>query len=101
LRDGKRAYVVNRTHPMVQTILQHFSNDGPELEALLRLLEETVPVEQIWLDTAEQLNDRPIPYDGVDLAVLRADLRKVYHALTAGGMDGVAARDRLRSIEPF
>jgi hypothetical protein len=85
---------------MVQTILSASNNKG-EIEALLRLLEETVPVEQIWLDTAEQTNDRSIPYDGVELTLLRNDLRKVFEALKTSGVDEATARQRLRSIEPF
>jgi hypothetical protein len=100
LRNGKRVYVINRQHPMIQTILST-SNNKSEIDALLRLLEETVPVEQIWLDTAEQSNDRSIPYDGIDLALLRKDLRTVFDALKNSGVDDANARQRLRSIEPF
>jgi anti-sigma regulatory factor (Ser/Thr protein kinase) len=100
VRNGKRVYVINRQHPMVQMILSASNNKG-EIDALLRLLEETVPVEQIWLDTAEQTNDRSIPYDGVELTLLRNDLRKVFEALKTSGVDEATARQRLRSIEPF
>ena len=100
VRNGKRVYVINRQHPMVQTILSACNNKS-EVDALLRLLEETVPVEQIWLDTAEQNNDRSIPYDGIELTLLRQDLRKVYEALRTSGVDEATARQRLRSIEPF
>jgi hypothetical protein len=84
---------------MVEAILD--GQDNNEINALLRLLEETVPVEQIWLDTAEQSNDRSKPYDGIDLSVLREDLRRVYQALKNSGISETNARQRLYSIEPF
>ncbi len=99
LRNGKRVYVINRLHPMVEAILD--GQDNNEINALLRLLEETVPVEQIWLDTAEQNSDRSKPYDGIDLSVLREDLRRVYQALRKSGISEASARQRLYSIEPF
>src|SRR5207302_1619094 len=70
LRGGKRCYCINREHPMVKVILQRCKKMASELEALLRILEETVPVEQIWLDTAEHVTDRAIPYENVDLVFL-------------------------------
>jgi hypothetical protein len=101
VRNGKRVYVINRHHPMIHDILASCSNNADEVNALLRLLEETVPVEQIWLDSAEQGIDRSIPYNDIDLAVIREDLRKVYHALKTNGVNESTARQRLNSIEPF
>jgi hypothetical protein len=100
-RNGKRVYSINRSHPTVQAILARTTNDASELDALLRLLEETVPVEQIWLDMTEEPRDRGIPYDGVELNVLRADLRRLYQGLTASGINATTARQRLHTIEPF
>ena len=57
-RPGKRkdkvVYTVNREHPLVARALEASGEARPVIEAMLRLLEETVPVRQIWLDAAEQ-----------------------------------------------
>ena len=100
-RDGKRYYSINREHPAVRAVLQQFQKNATEIEALLRILEETVPVEQIWLDTAEQLSDRSVPYETVDTAVLRADMRRTFDLLVKTGLTKEAACQRLLTIEPF
>jgi len=101
LRNGHRVYLVNRFHPMVSGVIQRSAQTAPEVEALLRVLEETVPVQQIWLDTAEQTHDHALPYDGVDYQVLRADMRRVFEVLTKSGINAQTAKERMRSIEPF
>jgi hypothetical protein len=101
LRNGHRVYSVNRSHPMVSSIITRSGQAAQEIETLLRILEETVPVQQIWLDTAEQVYDHAVPYDGVDYAVLRADVRRLFQLLTMSGINAETARERMRSIEPF
>lgn len=101
LRNGHRVYSVNRAHPMVSAVTQRGAEGAAEVEALLRVLEETVPVQQIWLDTAEQTYDHAVPYDGVDYAILRADMRRVFELLTKSGINAQTARERMRLIEPF
>src|SRR5262249_3603925 len=75
-RSGKRSYAINREHPLVKGMIASCVREAPQLDTLLRLIEETVPVEQIWLDTAEQTTDRAAPYETLDFNVLRSDLRK-------------------------
>lgn len=101
MRNGSRVYKVNRDHPVIQSILNKCDANLIEVEALIRILEETVPVEQIWLDTAEQKQDHTIPYDGVDTALLRADLRMAYQMFIGAGINEETARQRLLNLEPF
>ena len=47
-------YRVDRSHPLVAALLGQLPNESkPVLQQLLRLLEQTVPVEQIWVDVAD------------------------------------------------
>lgn len=101
IRNGRRVYSVNRAHPMVSGVIQRRGKDVSEVEALLRLLEETIPVQQIWLDTAEQTYDHAVPYDGVEYAVLRSDMRRLFELLIESGINPQTARERMRSMEPF
>jgi hypothetical protein len=100
-RDNRRVYSVNRDHPAVRVVLSAFPNRQPELEALIRVLEETVPVEQIWLDVAEQQNEHAAPYASVDTALLKADMRRVVDFLCNSGMTREKAIQTLHSMEPF
>ena len=67
----------------------------------MRLLEETVPVQQIWLDSAEQIKDPSRPYEHVDLNVLRSDMRRTLEFLVASGINRATAIERIRNMEPF
>ena len=101
VRENLRVYSINREHPTVQTVIRAYPAKSPELTALLRLLEETVPVEQIWLDTAEQSRDHAAPYAGIEFSTIKADMRRVVEFFVKAGINRVTAIERLRSIEPF
>jgi hypothetical protein len=101
LRNGHRVYSIDRRHPMVSGVIKQCGQAEPEVESLLRFLEETVPVQQIWLDTAEQRQNQAIPYDGVDFAILRADMRRIFEILVGSGINPDTARQRIQSMEPF
>lgn len=101
VRENRRIYSINREHPAVQAVIRVFPEKATELAALLRLLEETVPVEQIWLDTAEQSRDHAAPYAGVEFSIIKADMRRVVEFLVKTGINRKTAIERLRSVEPF
>ena len=101
MRRGHRVYTINRRHPLVAATLATAGAKPAQLDALLRLLEETVPVQQIWLDTAEQAVDQAVPYEDIDYKVLRGDLRTLFRILVDEGINAATARERLRLMEPF
>jgi hypothetical protein len=101
VRENRRTYSINREHTAVQALIRAFPGKSPEVAALLRLLEETVPVEQIWLDTAERSHDHAAPYFGIEFSVIKADMRRVVEFLVKTGINHQTAIERLRSIEPF
>ena len=41
------------SHPSVRTVLDIEGPNAPLVKAMLRVIEDTVPVQRIWLDTAE------------------------------------------------
>ena len=100
-RNGKRIYQINRSHPAVKLALQAAGKQAPEIDALLRILEETVPVQQIWLDIAEQKVDAAKPYDDVEYSLLRADIARVHDFLVKSGINRVTAKSQLQNIEPY
>jgi hypothetical protein len=101
VRENRRVYTINRAHPAVQAVTLAYPEKAPELAALFRLLEETVPAEQIWLDAAEQAHDHCAPYSGVEFSIIKADMRRVVEFLMKTGINRKTAVERLRSIEPF
>ncbi len=61
-RSGAQIYKIDRDSELIKGILQQAGELKLDIEAMLRLLEETVPVQQIWLDMAEhsELSNEPM-----------------------------------------
>ena len=57
---GATSYRINRDHPVMQRALEN--PDREAVEQALRIIEETVPVQRIWLDTVE---NGEVPKGGV------------------------------------
>ena len=56
VKSGKFFYTINREHPLVRDILSEAGPSRKAARALLRLLEETVPVPQSSLMALKSLN---------------------------------------------
>lgn len=95
-------YRVSRTHQSVLNVLEQHPELAADIEAMLRCIEETVPVQRIWLDTAEQ---KETPLTGFALepdAEVRGVLEAMFRSLiTRKGMTAEEARARLSRTEPF
>ncbi|MGX9854558.1 ATP-binding protein [Limimaricola variabilis] len=103
-RKGPRgtSYRISRENDLVQSLLERAGPLRRELEALVKLIEETVPIQRIWLDTAE---DRETPV-GEFSSSAEADVREVleamYETLTEHrGLDAETAKARLSRTSPF
>ncbi len=46
-------YTLNKLHPAIKASFEGNETGKPLLQAMLRIIEETLPVQQIWLDTAD------------------------------------------------
>jgi hypothetical protein len=95
-------YRISRGHDAVRALLDRAPDLLPEFEALLRLVEETVPVQRIWLDTTEDRETPLTGFVGEPSAEIMSVLRTMYRSLLRkAGMSPQAARRRLSSMEPF
>jgi Histidine kinase-, DNA gyrase B-, and HSP90-like ATPase len=101
LRRGKVFYAVNQAHPLVQEALNLPDNCQPIIRALLRLLEETVPVQQIWIDNSTEPEKQAQPFDGTPSEQVLEVMIEIYRALRKSGMTQEQARDRILTMEPF
>lgn len=101
VRNGHTIYKISRQHPMITGVLNQLGSLKPEADAMLRFLEETVPVQKIWLDAAENSEGNAIPYEGIEEAVILADLKRVWEMLLNSGVADDEAKMRIRSMEPF
>lgn len=95
-------YRIEETHPSVAAVLANAGAMGPLVKSMLRVIEETVPVQRIWLDTAENKETPRTGFEGepnedvVEVAkVLFEDL------MGRKGLTAEEARKSLLRTEPF
>ncbi len=98
-RQGHR---VNRKHPVVQQALQAAGDQAAIVEAALRIIEVTVPVERIWLETAERGEVKEAPTGLEAPAEIVAIARALVNRWTGKiGMTLPHALEQLSKTAPF
>jgi hypothetical protein len=100
-RKDRVVYSVNREHPLVAAVLAAAGGNRPAVEALLRLLEETVPVRQIWLDAAQKPDGHGRPFEEIADKDVKEVMTQVYRALRRGGLSTTSAKERMSLMDAF
>lgn len=100
-KSGAR-YRVDTDHPVVAAVLEEAGGLEPAIRAMLHVIETTVPVQQIWLDTAEA-RDVPSPAGDAEPAPeMIAIMERLFRSLTRRkGLSEADARAELLRTEPF
>ncbi len=96
---GKIHYEVNREHPLLRDALGAESIDPRQFRRILRLIEEYVPVQQIWLDMAGGDESQREPFEASPDQEIEEMIRALYTALVGSGMSHVQAVERLGAAE--
>ncbi len=100
--QGSIRYRIDDTHPAVRQVLDEAGSLLPQLKAMLRVIEETVPVQRIWLDTTEGRETPRTGFAGESPAEVREILEVMYRNLVSRkGLDAPRARELLLHTEPF
>ncbi|QDE68672.1 ATP-binding protein [Myxococcus xanthus] len=98
---GRFGYRVRRAHPLVKFVIERQGSDQKPLKALLRLLEETVPVQRIWLDASEKPEAHAEAFESEPPARVAEVLGELFKALRADGETEESARERILSMRSF
>ena len=99
---GGVRYRIDLEHPAVRAVLDDVGVLEPQLRAMLRVIEETIPVQRIWLDTAEAMETPRTAFAAEPEAEVRAVLEVLYRNLVRRkGLSSAEARARLLRTEPF
>ena len=99
VRGNRVSYVINREHPLVRDALGADSTDSRSLQQILRLVEEYVPVQQIWIDMAEGDESQSQPFESAQEREVAGLIRALYSALINAGFSHTEALERLGSTE--
>jgi len=100
-KDGMR-YRVDHSHPAVAAVFESAGPMLPLVKAMLRVVEETVPVQRIWLDTAENRDTPLTGFAGEASAEVVEILKTLFDDMIGRrGMSRALAKKTLLSTEPF
>ncbi len=104
-RSGMR-YRISQEHPAVNAVLAAAEAAGGTLRSdvltMLRVVEETIPVQRIWLDTAENKETPRTGFGGEAPAEIRSVAQTLFTSMVKRkGMSPDLARARLLRTEPF
>jgi hypothetical protein len=104
LRSGVR-YRIDEGHPAVAAVIDACGDQKDLVRAMLRVVEETVPIQRIWLDTAENKDTPRTGFSGEQETApdgVRTVLLTLFRDMIGRrGMTPEAAVRALSSTEPF
>ena len=99
---GGVRYRIDLEHPAVRAVLDDVGELEPQLRAMFRVIEETIPVQRIWLDTAEAKETPRTAFASEPEDEVRTVLEVLYRNMVIRkGMSPADARARLLRTEPF
>lgn len=100
-KRGKVKYLVDRDHPIIEAILERNRDAKKDIGELLRIVESTVPIEQIVITNSEA----PDSHLGSADSDLSASLKEWFESLVLvhvhRGLSKAEAQKLVLSIEPF
>ena len=99
---GGIRYRIDTDHPAIKSIMESSGSLSPQIKALLRIIEETVPVQKIWLDTAEAKETPRTAFAEQPSESVVEVMAAVFEDLTIRrGMSVELAKKTMLSSEPF
>lgn len=101
VKAGMR-YRIEETHPSVAAVLESAGTLAPLIKSMLRVIEETVPVQRIWLDTAENKETPRTSFEGEpNSAVIEVAGVLFNDLIERKGLSVEDARKSMARTEPF
>ncbi len=100
-KSGQAVCRINRQHPLVAQVLRGGLDTVADARALIRLLEETVPVTTLRLLHDSDTVADPEPFDGIATDEAVEVAHRIVASLVEQGASPREAQLRLRQMEPF
>ena len=99
-KHNQVSYRLNREHPLLRQVRSSCS-DGAKFNALMRLIEETIPVPLITITDREKPDQTIGPFENTKELEILEVMRQVFASLCAGGLSPKDALQGLAHFEPF
>jgi len=95
-------YRIDHGHPAIRAVLDDAGDLSSRIRAMLRVIQETVPVQRIWLDTSEGKETPRTGFAGEPSSEAQSVLMVIYRNLVVRkGVSPELAREQLLHAEPF
>ena len=92
-------YRINRDHPILRDVAKTNNIDSKKLNQILRLVEEYIPVQQIWVDMADGDESQKQPFQSAAESEIIDLIKTMYIAFVNSGMAHRQALDQLGITE--
>lgn len=100
--SGGVRYRIDSEHPAVKSVLEDAGSLLPQIKAMFRVIEETIPVQRIWIDTAENKETPRTNFSGEASDEVIRILEIMFRNLVLRkGVSPQCAREQLLGCEPF
>jgi hypothetical protein len=100
--SGGMRYRIDPEHPAVKAVLEDAGALRSQVEVMLRVIEETVPVQRIWLDTTEGREVPQTGFAGTAPSEVLVVLETMYRNMVQKkGISPALAKEQLLQTEPF
>lgn len=98
--QSRPQYRLDRTHPILASVID--TSEGNVAENAYVVIEETLPVQQIWIDASEHPDGEDAPFTGVSEKHILDVMRGVHSAfMTRNGDDFETAISRVAAMDAF
>lgn len=95
LIDGKRNYFLDRKHTLIKQVLSEVS-DNKAFNTLLTIIEQTVPIERIWLEIAEKPESHMRSFEDIKNDEIYELAKEYYNSLT--NIDNLSREEAIKKI---
>jgi hypothetical protein len=100
--SGGIRYQLDESHPAISAVLNNAGKLHPQIQAMLHVIEETIPVQRIWLDTAEKKETAQTGFSAQPEEKVEKILQLLFDDLTQRcGLTASKAKQVLMQTEPF
>lgn len=101
-RQNVARYRINRSHPVIESLVAGKSSEEVEgIEQILRMIEETVPTQNIILEEMKNPDSVPVPFEDVEQQNIIIMLKTMIDAMNLNDLPPLERRTLLLSMEPF
>lgn len=100
--DGRFKYLIDRKNEVLKALIGALPSDGQKrLDILLRLIEETVPIQPIWIDMADNQDGVAGPFEGESDNKIQQYIQVCLDVLRNGGCSAEDSWELVSTFEAF